>query len=137
MRGFSVFSPDLGSLNLDAETLAQIMQARRSWWVDEVLGSDSNGGSSADPFKTLAAAIDAAGTDDVVVLVGSAHVTTTVLWNKDAVNLVGIRPPSGSPRKVRAAIAAVLRRQSAAALSQSCCLNRSAARSATLSSVWG
>jgi hypothetical protein len=71
-----------------------------AYFVNESTGSDSNPGTRAAPFATLAAALAAstANHGDVVYLEGTVHVTATVAWNKNGVSLVGINAPSQNSR---------------------------------------
>lgn len=71
-----------------------------SWFVNEAVGSDSNGGTAQAPFATLAAAQSAASANhnDVVYLSGTAHQTTTLNWAKNGVSLVGLSAPSDNDR---------------------------------------
>lgn len=96
---FTMFG-DRGDIVFDAKRIASILAVGNQWFVDEENGSDSNVGSSAAPFATLTKALASATPDngDVVYLNESAHVTATVAWNKDGVNLIGIQGPSGNGR---------------------------------------
>jgi len=71
-----------------------------AWFVNETTGLDTNVGSAASPFATLTAAQAAAvaNNNDVVYLVGSVHVTATVVWAKAGVSLVGLAAPSNNTR---------------------------------------
>ena len=76
------------------------------FWVDETNGSDGNTGGPSDPFKTLTQALAGctSGNSDVIFMVGSVHVTTTVAWNLNKTHLIGLSPPSQNSR-ARIAIA--------------------------------
>ena len=83
-----------------AVQVANAAATGNTWFVNETTGSDSNGGSSAAPFATLDAAIDAAKADngDVVFLQGFSHRSTPLVWNKNNVGLVGLNAPSRNNR---------------------------------------
>lgn len=72
------------------------------YWVNESdpMASDGNPGTVEQPFKTLAAAQNAAtaNNNDVVFLIGTAHVSATVAWAKDWVHLIGVSAPGNNPR---------------------------------------
>lgn len=63
-------------------------------------GSDSNDGSANAPFATLAAALAAAtaNQNDTIYLIGSVSITSTLVWNKNCVHLVGLNAPSDNDR---------------------------------------
>lgn len=62
------------------------------FWVDETNGSDGNGGGPQNPLATLTQALSLckAGNDDVVFLVGTVHLTSTLVWSKNRVHLIGL-----------------------------------------------
>lgn len=71
-----------------------------TWFVNPATGSDSNAGSAASPFASLAAAQSAAvaNNNDKVFLLGDTHITATLNWAKAGVHLIGLAAKSGSPR---------------------------------------
>ncbi len=72
-----------------------------SWFVNETIGSDSNNGkSAASPFASLAKAqsVAVANNNDVVYLIGTCHLSTTLNWAKNGVSLVGLAAPSDNDR---------------------------------------
>lgn len=71
-----------------------------SWFVNETTGDDDNAGTEAAPFATLDAglAAAAANNNDTVYLIGTSHRTSTLAWNKNGVNLVGINTLSNNDR---------------------------------------
>jgi hypothetical protein len=71
-----------------------------SYFVNEATGLDTNPGNIGYPFATLDAGLAAASAlnGDTVYLQGSSHRTTTLAWNKNGVNLVGINSPSNNGR---------------------------------------
>lgn len=97
---YNMFDADLGSVIFNAQTIASIVAAGNSWYVNATTGNDSNPGSSALPFATLGAAINAAvaNNGDVVYLNGTVHETATVAWNKNGVSLVAMQSPSENCR---------------------------------------
>lgn len=71
-----------------------------SWFVNASTGLDTNNGSASAPFASLAQAQTAAvaNNNDVVYLVGTCHVSTTLVWAKSGVSLVGLTAPSDNDR---------------------------------------
>lgn len=65
------------------------------YWVDETNGSDGNTGGAQDPYATLGQALTQcrAGNNDVILLIGTAHVSATLAWNKDKTHLIGLGQP--------------------------------------------
>lgn len=72
----------------------------KSLFVNETTGDDTNPGTYASPFATLAAALAAcsANSGDTVFLTGTVHLTETLVWNKNGVNLIGLLSPSNNCR---------------------------------------
>lgn len=71
------------------------------WWVNETIGNDGYPGNTPQqPFATLARAqaVATANNNDVVFLVGTAHQTTTLMWAKNWVHLIGLAAPSANQR---------------------------------------
>lgn len=77
---------------LAALLLAAGASAQGYWWVDPVLGLDTNPGTQAQPFKTIARANNVALSGDVIRLVpgihGGSNEPPIVLGDKD-IHLVG------------------------------------------------
>ncbi len=81
------------------------------YYVNPATGSDGNGGAPSQPVATLGRALALAtpGNNDVVVLVGdgstvgTARLSSTLTWNKDATHLVGITAPSIFNQRARIA----------------------------------
>jgi len=96
----TLFSPALGDVAMNSHVLSGILSTGNSWFVNAATGSDSNDGSAQTPFATLAAAISAAAADngDTIYLQGTVHLTATLNWNKNNVNLVGVNAPSNNGR---------------------------------------
>lgn len=65
------------------------------FFVNETTGSDGNDGSAGFPFKTLTQALSqcAANNNDVVVFQGTIHLTSTLVWAKAQVHLIGMDAP--------------------------------------------
>ena len=99
MTGYTLWDPNLGNVSL-ATAVAAVIGTGNRWYVDAATGSDGNPGTAAAPFATLDAALAAsvANNNDTVSLIGTQHRTSTLLWNKDGVHLIGLSAPSGSPR---------------------------------------
>lgn len=71
------------------------------WWVDETLGADGNPGNTpGQPFATLdrAQEVATANQNDVVFFIGTQHRTTTMVWAKNWVHLIGLAAPGNNPR---------------------------------------
>lgn len=70
------------------------------WFVDAATGSDGNPGTAQAPLASLAQAqINAvANNGDVVVLLGTVHLTATLNWAKAGVSLIGQTAPSNNCR---------------------------------------
>jgi hypothetical protein len=81
------------------------------YYVNPAVGADGNGGTVNQPVATLTRALTLAkeGNNDVVVLVGNglttgtARLSSTLVWNKDATHLVGITAPSLFNQRARIA----------------------------------
>jgi len=99
MQSGYLFDPNIGDIQLST-AVENVFATGNIWVVDEVKGSDTNPGSATSPFATLGAAIAAATADngDTIILRGTVHLTSTLLWNKDGVNLFGQRSPSNNCR---------------------------------------
>lgn len=71
-----------------------------SFFVNEASGSDGNDGTVTKPFASLDAALAAAtaNSGDSVYLMGTSHRTSTLNWNKNGVNLIGLLSPSNNSR---------------------------------------
>lgn len=97
---YSLLDTRRGDFVLNAQTLAAMLAVGNQWFVNELTGSDSNVGSSAQPFATLDAAIAAAvaNNGDIVWLNGSSHRTSTLNWNKNGVSLISMEAPSNNGR---------------------------------------
>lgn len=81
-----------------------------SYWCDPANGNDNNDGKSPEnAVKTLAAALAlcTAGNNDTVYLIGdgstaaTARLTATLVWNKNATNLIGITAPTWEAQRCR------------------------------------
>lgn len=99
-REFTFVDANLGDVTFNAKRIAEIMAAGEMFYVNETTGDDANDGGSAAPFKTLDAGLAAATADngDIVFLMGTAHRTATLNWNKSGVSLIGLKPASGNDR---------------------------------------
>lgn len=73
------------------------------WFVNETTGSDGNDGSAATPFKTLSQALTkaSANNNDVVAFIGTIHLTSTLVWSKNQVHLVGMCDPLRRGKRAR------------------------------------
>lgn len=62
------------------------------FWVDETNGSNGFTGGAGDPFGTLAYALSqcTANQNDVVLFTGTIHVSSTLVWSKNQVHLIGL-----------------------------------------------
>ena len=76
------------------------------YFVNETTGSDGNSGTSDFPFKTLtqAQAKATANQNDVVVFQGTIHVTSSVLWAKNQVHLIGMAEPGRVGKRARISV---------------------------------
>ncbi len=99
-RSYNLLDTTRGDFVLNAQSIAAMLAIGNSFFVNETTGLDTNPGSSARPFKTLDAGLAAATANngDVVYLMGTSHRTTTLNWNKNGVNLVGLLAPSNNSR---------------------------------------
>lgn len=72
----------------------------RSIFVNETTGAAGNPGTSSAPVATLtqALALATANHNDVIYVNGTIHVSATVTWSKDGVNLIGLTAPSDNDR---------------------------------------
>lgn len=78
-------------------------------FVNETTGSDGNTGaanSPQTPFKTLGAALAAstANQNDVVAFTGTIHLTSSLLWNKNNVHLIGLCSPQNNGKRARISV---------------------------------
>ena len=73
------------------------------FFVNETTGSDGNTGGAADPFKTLTQALSqcVANENDVVCFQGTIHLTSTLVWNKAQVHLIGMDAPLAVGQRAR------------------------------------
>ena len=92
------FDPNLGDIN--TSVLISQLSGGTQLYVNETTGSDSNPGTAAYPFKTLTAAHAAAvaASNTTIFLQGTVHLTSTLAWSKNGVNLVGLRGYSENDR---------------------------------------
>lgn len=62
------------------------------YFVNETTGGDGNAGTADAPLATLAAALAKcnANNNDVVAFSGTIHLTSTLVWNKANVSLIGL-----------------------------------------------
>lgn len=77
------------------------------WFVNEASGLDGNSGKSpSQAFKTLTQAQLAAtaNQNDVVFFTGTIHVTSSVLWAKNQVHLVGVDSPLTRGKRARVSV---------------------------------
>lgn len=93
-------APVLIQVDSDGYVILAASSGGNNFFVNETTGSDSNPGTAAEPFATLAAAQAAATANngDTVFLMGTVHVTATVLWAKNGVNLIGLLAGSDNDR---------------------------------------
>lgn len=76
------------------------------WFVNETTGSDGNTGASDNPFKTLNQALTMAqaNNNDVVAFEGTIHLTSTLVWNKNQVHLIGMCAPLMKGKRARISV---------------------------------
>lgn len=103
----------MGTTNLNQLTLdtgpvlpGQELYTGNWWFVNETTGSDGNDGSNAAPFKTLGQALlkAKANNNDVVAFQGTVHLTTTLIWNKAQVHLIGMCEPLKVGKRARISV---------------------------------
>lgn len=70
------------------------------FWVDETNGSDGNTGGPTDPYATISQAYSqcVADRNDVVLVTGTVHATSTLTWAKNKTHLIGLTAPSQNNR---------------------------------------
>ena len=70
------------------------------WFVNPATGSDGNTGAANSPLASLGQAQTnaVANNGDVVVLLGTVHLTATLTWAKAGVHLIGMGAKSNSDR---------------------------------------
>lgn len=73
------------------------------FFVDETNGSDGNTGGPSDPLATLSQALSKCvnNNNDVVFLIGTAHVSSTLVWSKSRTHLIGLAPNLLSQARAR------------------------------------
>lgn len=76
------------------------------WFVNETTGSDGNTGAADNPFATLGAALNAAtaNQNDVVAFQGTIHLTSTLVWSKNQVHLIGMDAPMKRGKRARISV---------------------------------
>lgn len=76
------------------------------FFVNETTGSDGNVGSAQYPFKTLAQAQlkATANQNDVVAFQGTIHLTSSLLWAKNQVHLIGMDAPLKVGQRARISV---------------------------------
>lgn len=76
------------------------------FFVNETTGSDGNTGAADSPFATLGAALNAAtaNNNDVVAFMGTIHLTSQLLWNKNQVHLIGMCDPLRRGKRARISV---------------------------------
>lgn len=106
----------MGTTNLNALTLdtgpvipGSYLYTGKWWFVNEIIGADGNTGATnsvTTPFKTLGAALAAASANnnDVVAFSGTIHLTSSLLWNKNNVHLIGICSPQTVGKRARISV---------------------------------
>lgn len=74
-----------------------------TYFVNESTGSDGNTGGPSDPLATLTQAhsLCTSGNNDVVLLTGTVHTTTTTVWSKSKTHLIGLAPDLRSQARAR------------------------------------
>jgi hypothetical protein len=68
------------------------------WFVDETNGDDTAVGNFLYPFATLTAAKAVAADGDTIYIIGTVHISATLVWDVSGVSLVGIDSPSNNSR---------------------------------------
>lgn len=73
------------------------------FYVDETNGSDGNDGGMYTPLATLGQAhtLCTANQNDVVFLIGTAHVSATLTWSKSKTHLIGLAPDLKTQARAR------------------------------------
>lgn len=73
------------------------------WFVNATTGSDGNSGQANSPFATLTQALAkaTASQNDVICFSGTIHTSSSVLWNKDQVHLIGLNDPLTRGKRAR------------------------------------
>lgn len=73
------------------------------YFVNETTGSDGNPGTADSPLKTLAQAqtLATANQNDVVAFIGTIHLTTSLVWAKNQVHLIGMCAPIMRGKRAR------------------------------------
>lgn len=76
------------------------------YFVNEASGNDGNTGAADNPFQTLGAALNAAtaNQNDVICFQGTLHLTSTVVWNKAQVHLIGMDAPLRRGKRARISV---------------------------------
>lgn len=76
------------------------------WFVNETTGSDGNTGAANSPFKTLSWAQTkaVANNNDVVAFSGTIHQTSTLVWAKNQVHLIGMDAPLQTGKRARISV---------------------------------
>lgn len=74
-----------------------------TFWVDETNGSDGNTGGPNNPVATLSQAhtLCTAGQNDVVLVTGTIHTTSTTTWSKNKTHLIGLASPIQTNSRAR------------------------------------
>lgn len=105
----------MGVTNLDALTLrtgpvlpnaGSPVYTGNWYFVNETTGLDGNDGSAQYPFKTLSAALakTTANQNDVVAFSGTIHLTSTLVWSKNQVHLIGMDAPLKRGKRARISV---------------------------------
>lgn len=76
------------------------------YFVNETLGGDGNPGTYNQPLATLSAALSKcnANNNDVVAFSGTIHLTSSLLWNKNNVHLIGLCSPQTIGKRARISV---------------------------------
>lgn len=76
------------------------------WFVNETTGSDGNSGAANSPFKTLSWAQSkaVANNNDVVAFSGTIHQTSSLVWAKNQVHLIGMDAPLQTGKRARISV---------------------------------
>jgi hypothetical protein len=76
------------------------------WFVNETTGSDGNTGAANSPFKTLSQAQTkaTANQNDVVAFQGTIHQTSSLVWGKNQVHLIGMAAPLQTGKRARISV---------------------------------